>query len=101
MRILKSKRGICKHCRVFFERTQVGARYCGQTFCPRQFDFSVRNHGSVILLYPKTDAAKEWISEHIPEDAQRWGLSVVVEPRYVMDILAGARADGLRVSWNV
>jgi hypothetical protein len=100
MRILKAKRGICKHCKVFFERTQVGARYCGQTFCPRQKDFVVQSHGSIILLDPATPAAKEWAADNISEDAQHWGNAIVVEPRYITDILLGIQADGLTASWN-
>jgi hypothetical protein len=58
-------------------------------------DFNVENHGSIILLWPLTTAASEWITDHIPEDAQVFGNAIVVEPRYIEDILAGITADGL------
>lgn len=60
-------------------------------------DFYVENHGSIILLRPVSSAAKEWIDEHIPEDAQYFGNAVVVEPRYIADIVQGIQNDGLAV----
>jgi DNA-binding transcriptional regulator YiaG len=35
-------------------------------------DLSVRNEGSIFLLRPQTQAGEAWITEHIPDDAQRW-----------------------------
>jgi hypothetical protein len=58
-------------------------------------DFSIEDHGSLVLLRVKTDAAKEWANEHLPEDAMHFGGAVVVEPRYVADILDGIANDGL------
>jgi hypothetical protein len=60
-------------------------------------DLSVRNEGSIFLLQPHTEAAHDWIAEHIPEDAMTFGDAVVVEHRYIADIVNGAIADGLAV----
>jgi hypothetical protein len=61
-------------------------------------DFSVSNHGSVLILHALTDAAWEWVEEHISDDAMTWGRSgTVVEPRYIADIIDGIRAAGLEV----
>ena len=61
-------------------------------------DFTITNHGSIVIIEPLTEAAIDWVAEHIPEDAQRWGRAgVVVEPRYVGDIVAGIEADGLEI----
>ena len=60
-------------------------------------DLIVRNEGSIFLLRPMTDAGREWVAEHIPEDAMRFGQSIIVEHRYIADIVEGARADGLDV----
>lgn len=60
-------------------------------------DFTVQNHGSIFLLTPHTDAAEEWIAEHLPEDRMSAGPSVVVEHRYIEDIVAGIQSDGLTV----
>jgi hypothetical protein len=60
-------------------------------------DFRVTGGGSVFLLHPVSKAAKAWASEHLPEDAQRFGNAVVVEHRYISDVVHGAMADGLTV----
>lgn len=61
-------------------------------------DFSIQDHGSICILTALTEAAQQWVAENIPEDAQRWGVNgVVVEPRYLSDIVAGAINDGLEV----
>jgi hypothetical protein len=60
----------------------------------------VEDHGSVILLHPATDAARDWLEEHVGRDDgfQPYWPVVVCEPRYVGDIVAGATLDGLRVA---
>lgn len=60
-------------------------------------DFVVANHGSIFLLQPRSAAAHKWIAEHLPEDRQNFGTSVVVEHRYIGEIVAGIQADGLEV----
>jgi hypothetical protein len=60
-------------------------------------DIIIRNHGTLCIMVAITHAGEDWIAEHIPEDAQRWGKGIVVEPRYIEDIVEGARADGLEV----
>jgi hypothetical protein len=61
-------------------------------------DFAIANHGSILLLTPLTNYGVAWIDEHIPADAMTWGgHSIVVEPRYMADIVRGIFADGLTV----
>ncbi len=61
-------------------------------------DMQFSNHGSIWIMEPLSDAAREWVSEHIPEDAQAWGKNgIVIEHRYVYDIMVGATNDGLTV----
>ena len=62
-----------------------------------QCDFWVQNHGSIYLLIPQTDAAKEWVEDNLPDDAQTFGAGIVVEHRYIYDIVNGIRGDGLEV----
>ena len=64
----------------------------------KQEDFEVQNEGSIFLLRPCTLAARAWIAVHIPADAQYFGDAVVVEHRYILDIVDGIIADGLRVA---
>lgn len=64
-----------------------------------QVDISVENHGSIFLLRPLSDSARVWVDDHIGEDNgyQPYYPTVVVEHRYVADIVRGALADGLVV----
>lgn len=59
-------------------------------------DFTVSGGGTLYILTPNTDVAKEWIANHIGEH-QTWGGGVAVENRYIGAIVEGARADGLEV----
>ena len=60
-------------------------------------DVTWSDHGSITLVTPHTEAAREWIDEFIQEDPQWYGRSLVVEPRYLDDLLEGMRGDGLVV----
>jgi hypothetical protein len=60
-------------------------------------DFAVSNHGTIILLQPLTRAANEWVEENLPADRLHYAGAVVIEPRYLADIVDGIRADGLEV----
>jgi hypothetical protein len=61
-------------------------------------DIRLTNHGSLVLLHAESDAAYEWLRDHTAPEAQWWAArALVVEPRYVADILDGAREAGLEV----
>jgi len=60
-------------------------------------DFILINQGTISTLTPVTEGAKDWIDEHIPDDAQWFGRSLVIEWRYVEDIYNGILGDGLTV----
>lgn len=60
-------------------------------------DLRVSNHGSIFLLTATSNAGEEWIGDHIPDDAQTWGESIVIEHRYISGVVNGAIADGLEV----
>lgn len=60
-------------------------------------DFVVANHGTIYTLLAVTEAAKAWVDENLPDDAQTFGGAVVVEHRYIDDIVNGINADGLAV----
>jgi len=62
-------------------------------------DFAVTYDGSsLFLLEPRTDAGVEWADTHLPADAQTFGSAIVVEHRFIGDIVAGIQADGLSVA---
>lgn len=57
-------------------------------------DFVLINQGTISTLTPVTEGARDWIDEHIPDDAQWFGRSLVIEWRYVEDIYNGILGDG-------
>ncbi len=61
-------------------------------------DFEVENHQSIFLLRPLTPAAASWIEEFLPQDCTYFGSSVVVEHRFIANIVHGIQNDGLSVA---
>jgi hypothetical protein len=61
-------------------------------------DFSVADHGSIVLLLPCTPAAEAWVEEHIPDDAMTFGKAYAVERRYFGDIYHAIKAEGLVIA---
>ena len=66
---------------------------------PTEPDFLVANHFSIFLLTPLTPAAQSWVQENLPAERDRmhFGGAIVVEHRYIGDIVRGAMSDGLLV----
>lgn len=62
-----------------------------------QADVRIDREGSIFLFTPLTDAAREFIKEHVQADAQWWAGSLVVEHRYARDLARGMANDGLRL----
>jgi hypothetical protein len=58
-------------------------------------DVFVENYGSIFLFRPMTQAATDWISEQVQDDAQWFGNALSVESRYALDLADGMRRDGL------
>lgn len=61
-------------------------------------DFVILDEGSIILLRPENDDAQQWIDDHIGDEALSFGTAIVVEPRYIANIVSGIEADGLTYS---
>ena len=62
-------------------------------------DFTVENQGSIILVRPQTDAAKEWLDFNcVPEPWQWFGGALAVEPRCAPDIVDGLIDEGFSVA---
>lgn len=65
----------------------------------KAIDVSVENHGSVVIVRPLSQAAKDWVAEYVSlEGYQPYRDAVVVEPRFVDGLLAGMQKYGLNVS---
>jgi hypothetical protein len=60
-------------------------------------DYLVTGGGTVYLFHPHTKKATEWLAEYCPKDSdhQYFGNALVIEHRYVADILKLAIRDGL------
>lgn len=58
-------------------------------------DITVRNEGSIFLLTPRTTDATEFLE--VNTDGQWFGASLVVEHRYVADLVTGLRDAGFTV----
>lgn len=60
-------------------------------------DFQCECHGSIFLVRPLTERAEIWAEELLPADALRFGDAIVVEHRFIADILDGMVDDGMEV----
>lgn len=56
--------------------------------------FHIQNEGTVLLLRPLTESAREWVAENISEH-QEFAGAVVVEHRYISDIMQGIVDEGM------
>ena len=63
-------------------------------------DFELQNHGSIFLLNPQSTSARIWVDDHIGRDNgyQPHYPTVVIEHRYIADIVHGIQNDGLTVA---
>ena len=63
----------------------------------RQGDFRVEFHGAIILLVPLTRSGCAWANKNIGADNgyQPYWPTVIVEPRYLDQILGGIKKCGL------
>ena len=63
-------------------------------------DITVNDQGSVILLTPNTPEGEAWIDDNIGQGNgyQPYYPTVIVEPRYLGDIVHGAIEDGLQLA---
>lgn len=58
-------------------------------------DFSVHNGGSVFILRAHSDECQQWMDDHVGNDeTQHFGGGIVVEHRYIQDIINGLESEG-------
>lgn len=60
-------------------------------------DFSIENHGSLMLFRLHSKAAISFVNENVSEDAQYFGNALVVEPRFAENLAQGMLDAGLAV----
>jgi hypothetical protein len=67
-------------------------------------DLQFSNPGPFAIVMPMTDMGRDWLLENIGDpdksddgysDVIDYGGGIVIEHRYLADIVLGARADGL------
>jgi len=65
----------------------------------RAADIRVEDHGSIVLLRPATTTGRAWLEVHCDRSGYQpfGGGTLLCEPRFVADIVAGAREAGLEV----
>lgn len=56
--------------------------------------FRVLWEGSIYLVRPLDEEAAEWLHQTAPADAQWWASALVVEHRYVVQVLDAIVAAG-------
>jgi hypothetical protein len=60
-------------------------------------DVAVRDEGTIVLLFPRSDPAREWFAENIL-DGQWLGDGLVVEHRFVLPILQALIDEGFQLT---
>jgi hypothetical protein len=66
----------------------------------RAVDFTVQDDGTICILYPHTPAAKAWVDKNLivnSDETESWGGGIVIEPRYLLNIINDIRQIGLEV----
>ena len=66
-----------------------------------QIDFCVLVQGTIGLVRPLTRGASEWISEHVPHQSQWFGPALVLEQRYIAELVNRMVEDGLQVRQQI
>lgn len=62
-------------------------------------DFNFRNEGTIILLIPVSDQAKDWTAQNLQAEAwQKLGDGIAIYPRMFQDILDGINAAGFKIT---
>jgi hypothetical protein len=62
-------------------------------------DARFENHGSVWLIRPLTDLAREWLADHVRAESWQWfGGALSLEPRAVEPLADAMANDGLEVT---
>lgn len=57
-------------------------------------DLDVADHGSVVVVTPRSTAAQLWVEEYVQTE-QTWGQGFACEPRYVWPLVMAAMDAGL------
>lgn len=58
-------------------------------------DFTAIDQGSIVMLRPNTDAAREWMDENVHAESWQWqGDFLCIDHRMAQPLLDGIEAEG-------
>ena len=60
-------------------------------------DFVVENHGTIFLVFPAHEQARDWLEQNVASDAQWLGCSLAVEHGYIVDLVTAIKEEGWRI----
>ncbi len=64
----------------------------------RKTDIWILPQGTLALVRPITERAREWISQHLQDHSQWFGPALIIENQYLANLLPGMIEDGLHVT---
>jgi len=60
-------------------------------------DYSIENHGSIFLVFPQNEDAKENLINNVSNEVQFLGDAMAVEPRFITHLVEIFNNEGWRV----
>lgn len=62
-------------------------------------DFELSDQGSIVLLSPNTESARQWVEDNIGADNgyQPYYPTVIMEHRFADNVISGLQSDGLSI----
>ncbi len=60
-------------------------------------DYSIENHGSVFLVFPQNEDAKENLINNVSNEVPFLGDAMAVEPRFIADLVEIFNNEGWRI----
>lgn len=64
-------------------------------------DFTLTDHGSLVLVKPMNDAARDWLDAHVVGETSWWCGALAVERRYSDDLLNGIMSEGFEIGGDI
>ena len=60
-------------------------------------DYSIENHGSIFLVFPQNEDAKENLINNVSNEVQFLGDAMAVEPRFITHLVEIFNNEGWRI----
>jgi hypothetical protein len=61
-------------------------------------DVWILPQGTLTLVRPLTERAREWINQHLQDHSQWFGPALIIEHHCLANVIPGMIEDGLRVT---